>query len=212
MLAQPPRMAPPPVPIALSKLLLVEGDTPKHFFEALLRHLGLDAAVEIRNFHGLGDFRSYLIHLAATTDFRRVVSLGVVRDAEAKPAVDARQSVTDAFTAAGLTGTRTSPVKTAAFILPDDANPGMIETLCMEAVRQDAALSDALGCVEDFFLCLDRKQVALPGAPIRAKNYAQAFLATRLETQIFPGTAAYRGYWPWDSPAFDSLKQFLRNL
>ena len=135
MLAQPPRMAPPPVPIALSKLLLVEGDTPMHFFEALLKHLGLDATVEVRNFRGLGDFRSYLIRLAATTEFRHVVSLGVIRDAEDKPAVDARQSVTDAFTAAGLTGTPTPLVKTAAFILPDGVNPGMIETLCMEAVR-----------------------------------------------------------------------------
>jgi hypothetical protein len=52
MLAQPPRMAPPPVPIALSKLLLVEGDTPMHFFEALLQHLGLGSAVEVRNFRG----------------------------------------------------------------------------------------------------------------------------------------------------------------
>ena len=212
MLAQPRRMAPPPVPIALSKLLLVEGDTPMHLFEALLQHLGLGSTVEVRNFRGLGDFKSYLIRLATTTEFRRVVSLGVIRDAEDKLAVDARQSVSDAFIAAGLTGARTPSVKTAAFILPDDVNPGIIETLCMEAVRQEAALADAFGCVEEFFHCLDVKKIALPGSPQRAKNHAQAYLATRPETQMFPGLAAYRNYWPWNSPAFGPLIQFLINL
>ncbi|HQU46065.1 MAG TPA: hypothetical protein PK867_24845 [Pirellulales bacterium] len=39
----PPRPPPLPLPapISLSKLLLVEGDTPMHFFEALLLHLNL---------------------------------------------------------------------------------------------------------------------------------------------------------------------------
>ena len=92
-------------PITLSKLLLVEGDTPMHFFEALLRHLGLNAAIEIRNFRGLPTSRTYLSRWLATPEFQSLVtSIGVVRDAEDKPAVDARQSVTDAFTAAGLTG------------------------------------------------------------------------------------------------------------
>jgi hypothetical protein len=203
----------PPTPMTLSKVLQVEGDTPMHFFEALLRHLGLSAVIEIRNFRGVSDFKDYLSALVSTPDFQSLVtSVGVVRDAEDKPAVDARQSVTDAFTAAGLTHARTPPVRTAAFILPDDANPGMIETLCMEAVRQEATLADALCCVEDFFLCLDRKKVALPAPPIRAKNHAQAYLGTRPEAQMFPGIAAYRGYWPWDSPAFGPLKLFLTNL
>ena len=29
---------------------------------------------------------------------------------------------------------------------------------------------------------------------------------------MFPGVAAYRDYWPWNSPAFGPLKQFLINL
>ncbi len=190
MIAQSPRTPPPPTPITLPKLLLVEGDTPIHFFEAWLRHLGLSASIEIRNFRGVGDFRAYLLGLVNTAEFRRVVSVGVVRDAEDKPAVDARRVVTDAFVAAGLTPARTPPVRTAVYILPDDANPGMIETLCMEAVRREPTLADALDCVEKFFLCLDAKGVALPASPVRAKNHAQAYLATRPEAQMFPGIAA----------------------
>src|SRR5258707_2632491 len=95
--------APPPGPLTLAKLLVVEGDTPMHFSEALLRHIGLDKTIEIRNFHGVGDFKLYLDNLVATPDFQQnVKSLGIVRDAEDKPAVDARKSVMDALTAAGL--------------------------------------------------------------------------------------------------------------
>jgi hypothetical protein len=210
---RPPTPPTPPIPITLSKVLLVEGDTPMHFFEALLRHLGLNTVIEIRNFRGVSDLRDYLSALVSAPDFQSLVtSVGVVRDAEDKLAVDARQSVTDAFAAAGLTGASTQPVKTAVYILPDDANPGMIETLCMEAVRQEPALADAFACVEEFFHCLDARRIALPGPPIRAKNHAQAYLATRPEAQMFPGLAAYRDYWPWNSPAFNPLKQFLTNL
>jgi len=204
---------PPPGPLRLPKLLLVEGDTPMHFFEALLRHLGLADQVEIRSFRGVGDFRTFLRGIASTTEFRRLVtSLGVARDAEDRPAVDARQSVTAALTAVGLIPPPPPLQRTSVFILPDDTDPGMIETLCMEAVRAEPALAPAHGCVEDFFRCLTGRAVPLPGEPRLAKNRAQAYLATRPESQLFPGVAAYRGYWPWGSPAFVPLIQFLQAL
>jgi len=95
---------PPPAPITLPKLLLVEGDTPMHFCEALLCQLGLDQQIEIRNFRGVGDFKTFLINLADTDAFKQVVtSVGVLRDAETQPVAVARQSVADALTAAAET-------------------------------------------------------------------------------------------------------------
>jgi hypothetical protein len=153
-----------------------------------------------------------LITLATTPDFARLVtSVGVVRDAE-NDAVAALQSVTDALTAAGLTPARTPPIRTSVFILPDNKSPGTIETLCMEAVKSEPTLANAYGCVEEFFACLGRNQVALPSDPILAKNRAQAYLATRQEVQMFPGIAAYRDYWPWANAVFQPLIQFLRAL
>src|SRR4029077_6442756 len=125
----------------LSKLLLVEGDTPMHFFEKLLQHLGIAQQIEIRNFRGVKDFKQSLIDLSKTQEFQQLVtSVGVVRDAEDKPAADARKSVENSFVAAGLTSNRQPPIRTAVYILPDDANPGMIETLCMAAVTSEPAL------------------------------------------------------------------------
>jgi hypothetical protein len=57
---RPPRPVPPATAITLSKLLLVEGDTPSHFFEALLRHLGLDSHILILNYRGTADLATYL--------------------------------------------------------------------------------------------------------------------------------------------------------
>jgi hypothetical protein len=159
-------LPPPPGPVSLAKLLLVEGDTPLHFFEALLRHLGLQNEMEIRNYHGIRDLRTYLLDLASSEAFRRLVtSVGIVRDAEDKPATAARQSVTDAMAAAGLTPARVPPIRTSLFILPDNINPGMLETLCMQAVRSEAGLAGANACVEQFFACLGQSQVPLPGPP-----------------------------------------------
>src|SRR6266702_3024919 len=88
-------------PISLSKLLLVEGDTPMHFFEKLLQHLGIAQQIEIRNFRGVKNFKQSLIDLSKTQEFQQLItSVGVVRDAEDKPAVDARKSVENALAAA----------------------------------------------------------------------------------------------------------------
>lgn len=210
LLPRPPRPAPPASPITLPKLLLVEGDTPMHFFEALLLHLGLSPQILILNYGGTADLKTYLRTLTATPDFARLVkSMGIVRDPEGD-AVAAHRSVADALTAAGLTPARTPPIRTSIFILPDNNSPGMIETLCMEAVKNEPTLANAYTCVEEFFVCLGRNNVALPSDPVLAKNHAQAYLATRQRVQMFPGIAAYSDAWPWTNAAFQPLIQFVQ--
>lgn len=191
---------PPLPPICLSRLLLVEGDTPMHFFEALLRHFGKDRQIEIRNFRSVAQLKPTLIDLVQTAEFQTIVtSLGIVRDAETD-AIAARQSVDGALQAAGLTAGRVPPIKTSVFILPDNISPGMIETLCMQAVDGEPALTSASACTTEFFACLGKNAVALPVEPKLAKNRAQAYLATRMEVQLFPGQAAYKDHWPWNNP------------
>src|SRR2546427_159460 len=74
MIPRPAVPPPPPPPVTLPKLLLVEGDTPMHFFEALLQHLLLADQIEIRNFRGIGDFRAFVADLAGTAEFQRLVT------------------------------------------------------------------------------------------------------------------------------------------
>jgi hypothetical protein len=207
-----PQPTPPPTPIMLAKLLLVEGSTPTHFFEALLRHLGLAQQIEIRDYGGVRDLTHALNGLVMTADFKRLVtSVGVVRDAEDRPAAAARAAAEGALATAGLLAPGSS-VQTSIFVLPNNADPGMIETLCMKAVENEAPLAIPFACVQDFFACLRNAGIQLPADIRFAKHHAQAFLATRPEVQLFPGLAAYRGYWPWDNPTFDDLKNFLQAI
>lgn len=62
---------PQPGPVTLATLLLVEGNTPMHFFEALLRHLSLDNQIEIRNYGGIRDLTAYLATLIVTPRFSK---------------------------------------------------------------------------------------------------------------------------------------------
>lgn len=207
MIPRPPFEDPPRVPIILTKLLLVEGKTPLNFFEALLKHLGISDEIEIRDFGGVSSLRSAIAVLAASSEFKSLVkSVAVVRDAEDDRDA-AYNSVRHALDSAGLSAANPD-VRTSIYILPDDQNAGMIETLCVDAIRGDPVFS----CIEEFFDCAEQQGANLPEGIQRAKNLAQAYLSTRKETQMFPGIAAYRGYWPWDNEAFVELKQFLQSL
>jgi hypothetical protein len=200
-----------PQTITYGKLLIVEGHTAFQFFKALLRHLGLLSVIEIRNTGGNEELPDYLPTLTGVSGFRGVQSLGIVRDAE-KDAVLAFNDVQRALREAGLP-VPTQPTALApgrptvsVFILPDCTAPGMLETLCWQAVRDDPATL----CVDDYFRCLQERSVKAPVS--LPKAYVHAFLASRPRPELLVGQAAHEGYWPWDHPAFDPLKVFLRAL
>lgn len=197
--------------ITYSKVLLVEGRDAFHFFMALLRHLGILAEIEIRNFGGVDDLTKYLKTLRITPGFTNVNSVGIVRDAEAN-AASAFDSVCSSLRRAGMNipqhpmAIAPGQPDVSVFILPDCSNPGMLENLCLQAVRDETAMF----CVKDYFQCLDEQSVALPTN--KPKAQVQTFLASRTRPGLLLGQAAHAGYWPWDNPAFASLKQFLRAL
>ena len=198
------RAARPPQAIALNKLLLVEGETPSHFFEAFATNLGISESIEIRSYGGKDQLATYLRTIAAGSDFRTsVASLGIIRDSEDDPGA-AKQSVESAIMAANIR----SNVEVKVALLPDDSTPGMIETLCLKTIEGLPVLE----CIENLVACLEAKELPLTVGIIRAKHVAQIYLATLKEAQMFPGVAAYRGAWPFDHSALDTLRAFLRSL
>ncbi len=84
----------------------------------------------------------------------------------------------------------------------------MIETLCLKSVAD----SPILGCVDQFFACVERNGINLPRGQILAKHRAQAYLAVHPGPQPFVGIAAQQGHWPFDRATFDAIKQFLMEL
>ena len=134
--------------------LLVEGNDQRNFFEAFTSHLGIQD-VQIQNFGGVNDLTGFLQGLVAEDWFhQRVRSIGIVRDAE-RNAHSAFQSAQDSLRNAGLV-VPAQPARRAGgspsvsvFILPDNRNAGMLETLLCQTF-QGEPIGD---CVEDFLRC-----------------------------------------------------------
>jgi hypothetical protein len=194
-----------PAPVTKEKVLLVEGETPKHFFEAFLKHLSKADSVEIRSYGGIKELPTFLRTLACGTAFRALVrSLGIVRDAEDDPkaAIDSLQGSVKALKL-------DAKLTVAYYILPDKFTSGMIETLLVRAIEDQPEFP----CTTRFFECLNAVGLMLPDGPIIAKNQVQAYLASKADVQMMPGIAATsRGMFPFSHFCFDQLREFLLAL
>lgn len=193
-----------------SKILLVEGNDPRNFFEAFLRHLSL-SNIQIQNFGGVNELRDFLEGLVGATGFHIVESIGIIRDAETS-AAGAFQSVQSSLKNAALPvpnmperRTDTSPAVTV-LILPGNNRQGMLETLLCESF----AGTPENDCIDAFFTCVD----ALPNASIKRpeKARAHAYLTTKSDPHLSVGVAAKRNYWDLDHPIFDRVRDFLKTL
>ena len=198
-------------PITYAKVLLVEGRDVFEFFKALLRHLSLLTEIEIRNFGGVNQLPTYLRTLTVTPGYSEVTSLAIIRDAE-MDLDTAFKFVGSSLRQAGLSvpqqpgGQVIGQPKISIFLLPDCLNPGMLETLCLQAISSDPVMP----CVEQYFQCVQAQTGLELNNP--SKAHLHTFLSSKPEPGLLLGQAAHRGYFPWDSPVFDRLKQFLRAL
>jgi hypothetical protein len=232
-------------PVQRAKLLLVEGRDEEEFFGALLGRLGIDD-IEVRAIEGksrLGDRMKVLVKGPSAVPIQ---SVGIVQDGDNDPRA-AFQSIRAALATAGLPVPDTpqrpqgNNPRVTVMILPDGVRPGMLEDLCLAAVRSDPALA----CVDEFFVCLEERASSASQNPAKARvrsflagmewqeerlfqalqerfqaspvaepgiSRLHAFLATRYKPDLRLGTAAQAGYWPLDDAVFQPLSDFLRRL
>ena len=122
--------------------LLVEGNDQLNFFEAFADHLSLDH-VQLQNFGGVEELRSFIPALAIMSGFHTVESVAIVRDAEAS-AMSAFQSVQSSLRRAGLAApdrplerSGDSPA-VSVLILPGNNRDGMLETLLCDSFANTA--------------------------------------------------------------------------
>ncbi len=200
--------------ITTNAQLLVEGRTPEIFFREMVEYLGLADRIQVRDFGSISDLTDYLKDFTQKADFiETVTSLGIIRDAEDKPASSGFDSVCHSLKTAGITPpekigeVEQKTIKVGVFILPDCQNEGMIETLCLDSVANEAS---ALQCVNDYFNCLKAKSVTWPANITKAKTWA--FLATKDISDPQVGRAAQTKIWHWDANAFEKLRNFLKDL
>ncbi len=83
----------------------------------------------------------------------------------------------------------------------------MLEDLCLKAVENDAAMS----CVDEYFRCLEDQNITLKEVAI-PKARLHTFLASREKPGLRLGEAAEKNDIPLDSPVFEPVVNFLRQL
>jgi Protein of unknown function (DUF3226) len=203
-----------PRSITSKKVLAVEGQDEKNFFDKLLKNLGF-SDFQIEDVGGKDRFPDKLPALLKIPGFfdadgsPAVSHLVIIRDKEED---NAFKSISNIVFKAGLkppnkhsTFSDSKP-KVGIFIMPGTKVQGtMLEDLCLKTVQNHPAMK----CVNEFISCasaLDTKPKNL------SKAKAQTFLAAQPEIVNSVGVGAQKGYWDFESPALDELKQFLSHL
>lgn len=168
-----------PENITKRKILLVEGKDEVSLFNQMLSDLHLGDDIQVIQVGGKYKFSENLLALQKTSGFRKVTSIGIVRDADNNPQ-GAFQSICYILHRINLPEPTNpldpvnGPPQVTIMIVPDIDTPGMIENVCLNSVNDDPAMA----CVEQYFQCLQEHHRELAENDI-PKAKVRAFLASR---------------------------------
>lgn len=185
--------------------------------EALAQHAGIAGRLKFEDFAETGKLRPYLNTIPKRPEYSRgaIRSILVTRDAD-DSYERAWQSVSDAMSAAfGLvlpTAGEWCDIpdgpRIAGWVNPKPGNPGMIETLCLEAARETTP--DVFPCLDTFMDCI----ADAVGCPLHEK--ARFHLWTIVaqgpgaQDRLSLPVALKRMPPNWDSAAFAALTAVLK--
>lgn len=193
----------------LKKFVFCEGKDDVAVVRGLAKHLGLD--IEVDEYGGKNNVSTLLKGLRTRPEFvqQRIESLAILRDADADAAAtftSVRDSLfQNGFEAPNGAGTFTqSSPRVGVFIVGVNGR-GMIEDLCLGSVADQPEFV----CIADYFACITQKSGR---ANFSSKAKVRVWMASHVDYEYHVGKAAEEGYWPWESPAFNSLKDFLKAL
>lgn len=191
------------------KFVFCEGKDDVAVVRGLALHLELD--IQVEEYGGKNNLPLFLESLQKRPDFvqQKVNTMAILRDANG----DSQASF--ASVRAGLQQNgfpspdadamfSESPLRVGIFIVGVNGR-GMIEDVCLNSVSNQPEFS----CVDDYFNCITQKSKR---SSFSSKAKVRVWMASQVDYEYHVGKAAEEGYWPWKSPAFDSLKNFLRAL
>ena len=206
-------------PLNTEKLLLVEGSTDEKFFNSFNENLTI-ADVVVESYEGKSNLNTkYLEALIGRTGFNAVESLGIIRDAD-NFAENAFRSVQTSIADSGLPvppsltnrravaneGDAWRPLTISVFILPDNENPGELETLLCRTLDSDIAK-----CIDNFMKCAEETATGeSPSKPDKAR--VAAYIAVQKKAPHSPAVSARQGVWDFDHNVLSSVRRFLREL
>lgn len=193
------------------KFVFCEGGDDEAVVRGITASVGM-TGIRVEQFLGRSNLGNFLKAVRVRPEFTQnlVSAIGIIRDAD-ENADAAFKSVcaaleTNDFTAPSKNGGFSSGgIKVGVLVVGPNNGAGMIEDLCLQSVSQRPEFP----CLADYFDCVTRKSTR---KQFSSKARVRAWMATQEDHSYYVGKAAEHGYWDWTSPAFDSLREFLRQL
>jgi hypothetical protein len=201
-----------PLEITKKKLLAVEGNDEDNFFSALFKHMGIEDIIQVWPVGGKDQFKNKIPALLKNTGFRGLEAIAIIRDADTS-CENTFKSVKGVLEKNGLQPPRKPGAfshgnpKVGVFIMPDNKSKGMLESLCLETVKD----AKEMECVNRFIECANQLDNP-PKEKDIDKAKVQAFMAIMPEVPGMLGLGAKKRCWDFDSAELVPLKNFLSEL
>lgn len=191
------------------KFVFCEGKDDVAVVRGLASHLNLDLRIE--DYLGRNNLSLFLEGVQKRPEFvqQKVNAMAILRDANGDSAASFT-SVRDALRQNGFQPPNAdatisdSVPRVGIFIVGMDGH-GMIEDVCLKSVSNQPEFA----CVGDYFNCITQKSSR---STFTSKAKVRVWMASQINFAYSVEKAAKEGYWPWDSAAFNSLKNFLQSL
>jgi hypothetical protein len=191
------------------KFVFCEGKNDVAVVRGLASHLKLD--IQVEEYRGKDYLPQFLESLQKRPEFaqQNVNAMAILRDANCDSKASFA-SVRDALQRNGFPQPKAdatfsdSALRVGIFIVGVNGR-GMIEDVCLNSVSNKPEFS----CVDAYFNCIAQKSSR---SQFSSKAKVRVWMASQVDYELHVGEAAEEGYWPWESPAFDPLKNFLKAL
>lgn len=208
---------------SLRKLIAVEGQDEVYFFNELIKFIGT-SDIEVWEVGGKTLFKPKFAEFIKLRGFDELESIAFVCDADNRSAASSFSSLCGIIENVtteepSFSGNIVIPSRMSEFssgnprigiyIMPNNSDRGMLENLCLDIVEDNVEDNPAMECVNEFIKCallLEEKPKNIPKAKV------QTFLASKEEIVNRLGLGAMKGYWKFESPAWNDLKTFISNL
>ena len=194
-------------------LLLVEGKDECHFFSSLFEKISIEN-VKVYDVGGKDKFSKTIARFVKIEGFSEVTKLGFVRDAEENLAKSAFDSICNDLDNNNIPKPKNigkvekvNNMKIGIFIMPNNKDAGMLETLCLQSIKNEHCQNE----MEAYIECLRRFYKDNVSFNF-AKAMSQVYLASKVPLVNSLGLGAEKGYWNFNDPLFNEIKSFLIDL
>jgi hypothetical protein len=199
-------------------ILFVEGKDECYFFNYFHKYLGL-SGIQVIDCEGTGNFKTKLQLYVQSDAFKTVKTVGFIRDADS--------NAENAFASLRKIIKETSDIrylpvpkkpseiisdkglKLGVFIMPNNSGAGMLESLCIETIKNEPVYE----CVDKFINCFTRLFTEEEKEKFREhKSRIQSYLATRIPIAKSIADGAQKKYWNFDHEGFSEINKFVTEL